>query len=84
MARAKTKTVNLYEAKTHLSKLIDEASAGSEITIAKAGKPKARLVPLEKPLDRSGVHGRLGGADLLIADDFDRRSTAAAACGFSR
>ena len=67
MARAKT--VNLYEAKTRLSKLIDEASAGSEIIIAKAGKPKARLVPLEKPPKER----RPGGWErrIVIADDCD-------------
>jgi prevent-host-death family protein len=40
-----TDTVNLYEAKTNLSKLVDRAAAGEEIIIAKAGKPKAKLVP---------------------------------------
>jgi prevent-host-death family protein len=40
------KQVSLYEAKTHLSKLVDEAAAGEEIIIAKNGKPKARLIPL--------------------------------------
>jgi len=37
-------TVNLYEAKTNLSKLVDRAAAGEEIVIAKAGKPKVKLV----------------------------------------
>lgn len=62
-------TVNLYEAKTHLSKLVERAAAGEEIVIAKAGKPKAVLVPY-----RPGKR-RLPGANLLgityIADDFD-------------
>lgn len=43
------KTVNIHAAKTHLSSLVEEAAAGEEIVIAKAGKPVARLVPLEKP-----------------------------------
>jgi prevent-host-death family protein len=43
------KQVSLYEAKTHLSKLVDEASAGEEIVIAKNGKPLARLLPLSTP-----------------------------------
>lgn len=38
-----TKTVNVHEAKTHLSRLIEEAMAGEDIVIAKAGKPKVRL-----------------------------------------
>lgn len=40
------KQVSLYEAKTHLSKLVDEAAAGEEIVIAKNGKPMARLAPI--------------------------------------
>jgi prevent-host-death family protein len=47
-----TKTVNVHEAKTHLSRLLEEAAAGEEIVIAKAGKPKARLVPVEDPPKR--------------------------------
>ena len=43
------KTVNIHTAKTHLSELVEEAAAGKEIIIAKAGTPKARLVPLEQP-----------------------------------
>jgi prevent-host-death family protein len=39
-------TVNIHEAKTHLSRLVEEVAAGEEIIIAKAGKPRARLVPL--------------------------------------
>lgn len=41
-------TINLYEAKTHLSELVERAAAGEEIVIAKAGRPLARLVPLAK------------------------------------
>jgi prevent-host-death family protein len=40
------KMVNLCEAKTHLSELVDRAARGEEVMIAKAGEPKARLVPL--------------------------------------
>ena len=43
------KQVNLYEAKTHLSRLVDEASKGTEIIIAKNDKPVARIVALEEP-----------------------------------
>lgn len=38
--------VNIHQAKTHLSRLLDEVAAGTEVVIAKAGKPVARLVPL--------------------------------------
>ena len=44
-----SKQVNLYEAKTHLSRLVDEAAQGNEIVIAKNDKPIARLVALAKP-----------------------------------
>jgi prevent-host-death family protein len=62
-------SVNLYEAKTHLSELVERAAAGEEIIIAKAGKPRARLVPL--PEER--VPRRPGGweGQIWIADDFD-------------
>lgn len=39
-------TVNVYEAKTHLSRLLDRVAAGEEVVIARAGKPVARLVPI--------------------------------------
>lgn len=45
-----TATMNIHEAKTHLSKLVDRAHAGEEIVIAKAGKPWARLVKLDEPV----------------------------------
>ncbi len=44
-------TVNLYEAKTQLSKLVERAAAGEEIVIAKAGRPLARLVPLANAME---------------------------------
>ena len=63
------KTVNLHAAKTHLSRLVDEAAAGEEIIIAKAGKPMVRLVPVARPRKRTGF-GDLKGR-IWIADDFD-------------
>ena len=52
--------VNVHEAKTHLSRLLDEAHAGNEIILAKAGKPYARLVPLEKSKRKLGfIEGHL-------------------------
>jgi prevent-host-death family protein len=41
-------TVNIHDAKTNFSKLVEQAAAGEEIIIAKAGTPMARLVPLQK------------------------------------
>lgn len=48
-----SKIVNVHEAKTQLSRLLDKAHAGEEIVIGKAGKPYARLVPLEPPPKRT-------------------------------
>lgn len=61
--------INLYDAKTHLSKLVDRAAAGEEIVIAKAGRRLAKLGPLEsaRPVREPG--GWQGKA--WIADDFD-------------
>ncbi len=53
-------TVNVHEAKTHLSRLLEQAHAGEEIILAKAGKPYARLVPLA-PAPAQRRPGRLAG-----------------------
>ena len=57
------KTVNVHEAKTHLSRLLERAHAGEEIVIAKNGKPFARLAPLTPtPPRQPGVlHGEVRG-----------------------
>jgi prevent-host-death family protein len=63
------KTVNLYEAKTQLSKLVERAANGEEVIIAKAGQPKARLVPLARRV-RNRKPGDWKGR-LVIEPDFD-------------
>ncbi|WIG56361.1 MAG: Prevent host death protein, Phd antitoxin [Rhodanobacteraceae bacterium] len=55
-----SEVVNVHEAKTHLSRLLDKAHAGEEIVLGKAGKPYARLVPL-KPAATKRKPGRLKG-----------------------
>jgi len=50
--------VNVHQAKTHLSRLIDDAHAGETIVLAKAGKPWARLMPLAPPVPQR-IPGRL-------------------------
>jgi prevent-host-death family protein len=64
-------TINIYEAKTHLSALVEKAAHGEEFVIAKAGKPMAKLVPLEQKI----LQPRKFGQQLLeisyIAPDFD-------------
>jgi prevent-host-death family protein len=63
----KSATVNIHEAKTHLSRLLERVSRGEEIVIAKAGKPIARLVAADRPSRRLGMDaGRV-----IVADDFD-------------
>jgi len=63
------KTVNVFEAKTNLSKLIARAEKGEDVIIARAGKPVARLTRLEpekKPIRFGGLKGKI-----WIAEDFD-------------
>jgi len=63
------KTVNLYQAKTHLSELVERAASGEEVVIAKAGEPKARLVPLARPA-RPRKPGA-GKGRVVVSPDFD-------------
>jgi prevent-host-death family protein len=66
------KTVNIHEAKTHLSKLIEEASRGESFVIAKAGKPVVKVTALGAPTG-SQVR-RLGfmAGQISVPDDFDQ------------
>jgi prevent-host-death family protein len=63
-------TINIHEAKTHLSRLVELAGAGEEIVIAKAGKPIARLVPLVISRKEPRQLG-LGRGRFKIPADFD-------------
>jgi prevent-host-death family protein len=60
---------NIRVAKAHFSRLVEEAAAGSEIIIAKAGKPVARLVPLETATERRRI-GTLKGV-ARVPPEFD-------------
>ena len=64
-----TRTVDLYEAKTHLSALVDAAEQGEEIIIAKNGVAKARLAPIPKPSQARRPSGAM--KITYVADDFD-------------
>jgi prevent-host-death family protein len=66
-------TLNLYEAKTRLSSLVDQAAAGEEIIIAKNGKPMAKLVACKAVVKRKP--GRLKGK-IWMSPDFDAPMTA--------
>jgi prevent-host-death family protein len=61
--------VKIHEAKTHLSRLVDDVASGAEFVIAKAGKPMARLVPLAAT-PRAKSLGLLMGR-LKVPDDFN-------------
>ena len=62
--------VNIYEAKTRLSELVDQAHAGQTVIIAKAGTPMAKLVPLHHGPKRKIVFGLMKG-QFVEAPDFD-------------
>jgi prevent-host-death family protein len=61
-------SVNVYEAKTHLSRLLDRAAAGEEIVIARAGRPIARLVALAEPSSPARRPGGWRGKVSMTAD----------------
>ncbi|AOY91561.1 prevent-host-death protein [Cupriavidus sp. USMAA2-4] len=64
-------TVNIHEAKTHLSRLVDQAARGEPFVIAKAGKPLVKVVPLSAP--DAGQVRRLGflAGEIAVPEDFD-------------
>ncbi len=62
------RSINIHEAKTHLSRLAEEVAAGEEIIVAKAGKPKMKLVPIDgkKQIKFGALKGKI-----YISKDFD-------------
>jgi prevent-host-death family protein len=62
--------VNIHEAKSQLSKLIEAACSGEEVVVAKAGKPLVKLSPIEAPKAKQRQLGRWKGR-IWIGDDFD-------------
>jgi prevent-host-death family protein len=66
------RTVNIHEAKTHLSRLVDEAAKGEPFVIAKAGRPMVKVTALDAP--SAGSVRRLGFlcGQIAVPDDFDR------------
>lgn len=65
-----TKTVNMHEAKSTLSQLVAAVERGEEVLIARAGRPVARLAPIE-PAARGMTFGTLHGLIVHMAEDFD-------------
>lgn len=65
------KTVNIHEAKTQLSKLVEEASRGESFIIAKAGKPLVKVVPLTAPTSAKVRRVGFMAGQISVPDDFD-------------
>lgn len=69
------RTVNIHEAKTHLSRLVERAAKGEPFVIAKAGKPMVKVTALDSPSPQDMRRlGFLAGA-LFVPDDFDSMGT---------
>lgn len=64
-----TGTVNVHEAKTHLSRLLERVAMGEEIVLAKAGRPVAKLVPIVPEVSERAPGSARG--DVWVAPDFD-------------
>jgi len=70
------RTVNIHEAKTHLSRLVEQAAGGESFVIAKSGKPLVKVVALDAP--QAGQVKRIGfmAGQITVPDDFDRMGSA--------
>ena len=69
-------SINIHEAKTHLSKLVEQAAKGEPFVIAKAGRPVVKVMALDAPV--AGKVRRLGfmAGRIAVPDDFDRMGSA--------
>ncbi len=63
--------INIHQAKTQLSKLVDEASKGEPFVIAKAGKPMVKVTPLGSPTGRQVRRLGFMAGQITVPDDFD-------------
>jgi prevent-host-death family protein len=70
------RTVNIHEAKTHLSRLVESAAKGEPFIIAKSGKPLVKVTALDAPV--AGKIKRVGfmAGQIAVPDDFDRMGSA--------
>lgn len=66
------KTYNIHEAKTHLSKIINEVAEGETVYLAKAGKVVAEIKPVEKPVNRAFEFGKYRD-QIWVADDWNSK-----------
>ena len=74
------RTVNMHEAKTHLSRLVDQAARGESFVIAKAGRPMVKVVALDET-DTAQPFGFLAGR-VAVPEDFDAMGADAIASAF--
>lgn len=65
-------TVNIHEAKTHLSRLIEKAAKGEPFIIAKAGKPLVKVIALDAPMPGATKRTGFMAGQFTVPDDFDR------------
>ena len=77
------RAVNIHEAKTHLSRLVEDAARGKVFVIAKAGKPMVKVIPYSE--SEADVGRRLGfmAGEIEVPDDFDRIASDEIAALFS-
>ena len=75
------KTVNMHEAKTHLSRLVEQAVGGEPFIIARAGKPLVKVVPVDATGAAPRRLGFLSGR-IAVPEDFDRMGADAIAAAF--
>jgi prevent-host-death family protein len=66
------RTVNIHEAKTHLSRLVEQAAQGQSFVIAKAGKPMVKVVALDAPTGANVKRLGFLSGQIEVPDDFDR------------
>jgi len=64
-------TINIHEAKTHLSRLVEEAAQGKAFIIAKAGKPLVKVSPLSTEELKGGEKLGFMAGEIFVPDDFD-------------
>ena len=65
-------TVNIHEAKTQLSRLVEQAARGEAFIIAKAGKPMVKVIPLGRTETETGCRLGFMSGEITVPDDFDQ------------
>ena len=69
--------INIHQAKTQLSRLVEEAAKGAPFVIAKAGRPMVKVVPLDAPEQREVRRLGFLAGEISVPDDFDRMGESA-------